>query len=47
MSEELGSIQDVLRRRQTAGFVGRGGQLALFRENFDWPATRCATQDWD
>jgi hypothetical protein len=27
----------VLRRRRTAAFVGRGGQLALFRENFDLP----------
>lgn len=37
MPEKVGSIQDVLRRRQTAGFVGRAGQLALFRENFDRP----------
>jgi tetratricopeptide (TPR) repeat protein len=39
MPEGPVSIQDVLRRRRTAGFVGRDGPLALFRENFDRPAT--------
>ena len=32
------SLQDIVRRRQQAGFVGRDGQLALFRENLDLPA---------
>lgn len=39
MSGEVSSIQDVLQRRRTAAFVGRGGQLALFRENIERPAT--------
>lgn len=31
------SIQAILRGRRRAGFVGRGGQLAVFRENFGRP----------
>ena len=29
------SLQEIIRRRQQAGFVGRDGQLAQFRENLD------------
>jgi tetratricopeptide (TPR) repeat protein len=32
------SLQDLIRRRQAAGFVGRDGQLAQFAANFDLPA---------
>jgi hypothetical protein len=35
MSDQLHSIQDVLRHRKQVSFVGRSGALALFRENFD------------
>ncbi|MFF9914346.1 tetratricopeptide repeat protein [Streptomyces sp. NPDC013457] len=31
------SMQALLQRRKKAGFVGRRGELALFRENFDVP----------
>ncbi|WP_406269324.1 tetratricopeptide repeat protein [Streptomyces sp. NBC_00191] len=31
------SMQELIRRRRRAGFVGRRGELALFRENFDVP----------
>lgn len=31
------SMQELIRRRRRAGFVGRRGELALFRENFDTP----------
>ncbi|MGP9020261.1 tetratricopeptide repeat protein [Streptomyces sp. BR1] len=31
------SMQELIRRRRRAGFVGRRGELALFRENFEFP----------
>ncbi|WP_433423558.1 tetratricopeptide repeat protein [Microtetraspora malaysiensis] len=31
------SLQDLVRRRQQAGFVGREGELAFFRDNLDLP----------
>ncbi|WP_406344018.1 tetratricopeptide repeat protein [Streptomyces sp. NBC_00648] len=31
------SMQELIQRRRRAGFVGRRGELALFRENFDTP----------
>ncbi|MEV6547551.1 tetratricopeptide repeat protein [Streptomyces sp. NPDC051597] len=31
------SMQELIRRRRRAGFVGRRGELALFRQNFDIP----------
>ena len=34
MTDGVESIQSILRRRRGAAFVGRAGQLALFRENF-------------
>lgn len=40
--EEFDSIQEVLRRRRGAAFVGRDGQLALFRENHGLPPDRRA-----
>ncbi|HEY7271949.1 MAG TPA: hypothetical protein VH502_04375, partial [Actinoplanes sp.] len=39
---EFGSIQDVLRQRRGAAFVGRDGQLAQFRENHGLPPDRRA-----
>jgi tetratricopeptide (TPR) repeat protein len=39
VAENFDSIQDVLRRRRGAAFIGRGAQLALFRDNFDLPAS--------
>ncbi len=40
--QEFDSIQEVLRRRRGAAFVGRDGQLALFRENHGLPPDRRA-----
>ncbi|MGW4967097.1 tetratricopeptide repeat protein [Nonomuraea sp. NPDC004186] len=37
MADTPRSVQDVLKRRQRATFVGRAGELALFRENLDLP----------
>ncbi|MYY81457.1 AAA family ATPase, partial [Streptomyces sp. SID335] len=31
------SMQELIRRRGRAGFIGRRGELAVFRENFDVP----------
>ncbi|WP_369378293.1 tetratricopeptide repeat protein [Streptomyces sp. cg36] len=31
------SMQELIRRRRRAGFVGRRGEIAVFRENFDVP----------
>ncbi|MBD0746398.1 tetratricopeptide repeat protein [Streptomyces sp. CBMA152] len=31
------SMQELIRRRRRAGFVGRRGELAVFRENFELP----------
>ncbi|MFD9069282.1 ATP-binding protein, partial [Streptomyces lasiicapitis] len=36
---EQPSMQELIRRRRRAGFVGRRGELAAFRENFDVPVT--------
>ncbi|MFI5897221.1 tetratricopeptide repeat protein [Actinoplanes sp. NPDC051513] len=42
MAGEPESIQAILRGRRSAGFVGRGGQLAVFRENFGLAAAERA-----
>ncbi|MEV0317107.1 tetratricopeptide repeat protein [Streptomyces sp. NPDC050658] len=36
-SERRPSMQELIRRRRRAGFVGRRDELAAFRENFDLP----------
>jgi hypothetical protein len=33
--EQSASLQDLVRRRQHASFVGRDGQLALYRNNLN------------
>ncbi|MFK8910129.1 tetratricopeptide repeat protein, partial [Streptomyces sp. YS-3] len=37
MAAGRASMQELIRRRRRAGFVGRRGELALFRQNFDIP----------